>query len=130
MESIACVVGGVCLIGTGLALFWLRPPNWQSDGELADVNRKAIERWSGVQRLVRLSNNSLLILIGGLIVTTAFVPHGRVWMLLWSAILVLLLVCILLAMLDAFSSLVGYRRALPEAARRSFGNSQELPLER
>ena len=65
-------------------------------------------------------NNSLLIAIGAIILATAFVAHGKVWMLLWSGVLLLLLICIFLAMLDAYSSLASYKRALPEAARRSF----------
>lgn len=129
MESIACIAGGICLVACGIALFRLRPPNWKNDGELVDlVNIKAIEWWSTVQRLVRVANNSLMIFIGIAIASTAFIPHGaqatrdsgRAWMLAWGVILVLLLFCILFAMIDAFSSLAGYRRALPEAARRSF----------
>ncbi|MFK7734506.1 MAG: hypothetical protein AB8B50_00660 [Pirellulaceae bacterium] len=123
MEFTACLVGGLSLIGCGIALGWLRPPNWQSDGELAGNQQAAIEWWAKIQRFVRMLNNGMLILIGGLIVATAFIPHGRVWMLFWCGILVLLFGCILLAMLDAMSSLAGYKRALPEAARRTFGAS-------
>lgn len=120
MESIACIVGGLGLIACGLGLFRVRAPNWQDDGELAEEERRAIERWSKVQRIVRYLNNSLLMAIGASIAATAFIPHGRRWALAWVAIFVALLVCILLASIDAFSSLAGYRRALPEAARRSF----------
>lgn len=126
MEFIACLAGGIALMVCGVALFWLRPPNWQSDGDLVDQHRVAIQRWARVQIAVRWANNVLLVAIGGLIAATAFVPHGRTWMLFWSGILLLLLVCILLAMIDAMSSLAGYRRALPEAARRSFSGSPDL----
>ncbi len=126
MELVACLVGGLCLIACGLGLFRLHPPNWQNDGDLTDDHRRAIQRWSGVQRVVRAMNNSLMILIGCLIASTGFVPHGRAWMLLWGGVLVMLLVCILFAMIDAFSSLAGYRRALPEAARRSFSADPQL----
>ena len=114
---------------TGAALFWLRPPNWHSDGEFTEEHRLAIEKWGGIQRFVRYANNSLLILIGSIIVATAFVEHGKVWMLLWSGILMLLLLCIFLAMIDAYSSLASYRRALPEAARRSFTDAERQQLE-
>ena len=125
MEIFACLIGGAALIACGMALSRLRPPDWQSDGELTEIHQRAIARWAVLQRVVRIMNNSLLGIIGGAIMASVFVPHGRVWMLLWCAILVLLLVCILFAMIDAFSSLAGYRRALPEAARRSFGYEQE-----
>lgn len=124
MEFAVCILAGLCLIGSGAYLFKLRPPNWTSDGDLTAEHLKVIERWAGVQRIVRFLNNSLLILIGVAICSVAFVPHGRVWMLGWGLILVMLLVCILFAMIDAFSSLAGYKRALPEAARRSFRTPQ------
>jgi hypothetical protein len=124
MEFTACLVGGLSLIGCGVALGWLRPPNWQSEGEMVGHQRAAIEWWAKVQRFVRTLNNGMLILIGGLIASTAFIPHGHTWMLVWCGILVLLFGCILLAMVDAMSSLAGYKRALPEAARRSFGTSK------
>lgn len=127
MELIACVVGGMFLVGCGVGLFRLRPPNWQNDGDLTDEHRRAIERWAVVQRVVRTMNNSLMILIGCLIAATGFIPHGKPWMLVWGGVLVLLLVCILFAMIDAFSSLAGYRRALPEAARRSFSAKSNSP---
>ncbi|MCA9132377.1 MAG: hypothetical protein KDA45_04460 [Planctomycetales bacterium] len=122
MEFFACVFGGLALIVCGLSLFKLRPPNWESDGDLATAPKRAIARWSFFQRYIRYLNNSLLVVIGVGIVATAFVPHGQRWMLLWTVILVLLLVSILLALLDAMSSLAGYRRALPEAARRSLSD--------
>ncbi len=121
VEVTACILGGVALIGCSLALTRLRPPDWQSDGELTAPHQRAIARWAGLQRVVRLLNNGLLGFIGAAIMATVLVPHGRAWMVLWCAILVLLLICILFAMIDACSSLAGYRRALPEAARRSLG---------
>ena len=125
MESIACIVGGICLVGCGIALSYLRPPDWSSDGDLLDDPRRSILRWATVQRWVRLANNSLVALIGVTIFSAAFIPHGRVWIIVWLTILVLLLVCLLFAILDAFSSMAGYHRALPEAARRSFLASDE-----
>ena len=127
MLTVACVIGGLCLIGCGFGLSRLRPPNWEIDGELAEVHHKAITRWSSFQRIVRLLNNSLIMIIGALMIASTLVPRGREWMLIWFAILVLLLICILFAMIDAFSSLAGYRRALPEAARRSFSGSNKVP---
>lgn len=116
---IACVVGGCGLIAFSAMLSRLRPPDWNSDGDVSDEHRSALRRWSRFQRLVRLANNALLSIIGGAIVGSAFVPRGRVWGIIWCVILALVLLTILLAMLDAFSSIAGYRRALPEAARRS-----------
>lgn len=125
MEFIACIVGGAVLIGCGVSLFCMPTPNWHSH-EAPAAGPRAAPRRSNFQRNLRFSNNSLLISIGAIIVATAFVPHGRAWMLLWTAILVLLLICILLAMIDAMSSLAGYRQALPEAARRSLGSDHDL----
>lgn len=125
--EVVCIVTGMALVGAGIALFRLRQPNWKDEGDLVEHHRVVIERWSLVQRYVRSINNCLLILIGGLIVATAFINRevsggGRMWGLTWIAIMVLLLGCILLAMIDALSSLAGYKRALPEAARRSFSD--------
>ena len=120
VESTACIAGGICLMICGLALFRLHPPNWQNDGELAADQRLAIQRWGKVQRVVRFLNNSLLFVIGAAILVAGLIPHGRTWVLLWLAIFAGLLICILFASIDAFSSLAGYKRALPEAARRSF----------
>ncbi|MEZ6136805.1 MAG: hypothetical protein R3C53_18065 [Pirellulaceae bacterium] len=120
MDTVACLVGGAALIACAVGLTYLRPPNWQEDGELLDEHQRAIEYWARVQRVVRQLNNGLLGIIGGAIMASVFVPRGRVWMLLWGVILVMLLICILFAMIDAFSSMASYRRALPEAARRSF----------
>jgi hypothetical protein len=119
MEIIACITCGTTLIVCAFALTYLRAPNWQEDGELLEEHQRAIERWAKLQRRVRQLNNSLLGIIGATMIGSIFVPRGRGWLVLWSAILVLLLFCILFAMIDAFSSMAAYRRALPEAARRS-----------
>lgn len=123
MEIVACTVGGLALIGCAIALFKMSPPDWHADGDLVDSEHRALARWARVQRTVRLANNSLLAIIGLGILASSFVPRGQMWLFLWSAILLLLLVCIGFAMLDALSSVAGYRRALPEAARRSFSRT-------
>jgi threonine/homoserine/homoserine lactone efflux protein len=125
MEFIACILGGIGLVASGLWLTRFHPPKWDQEGDTSSDEARAFLRWGSFQRVLRILTNSLLVLIGISIFSAAFVPHGRTWMLLWSVILVLLLVCILFAMIDAFSSLAGYRRALPEAVRRSFGNEHE-----
>lgn len=116
---IACIVGGLVLIASGAMLSRLRPPDWSSDGELSDEHRRPLIRWGRFQRILRLANNALVSIIGGAIVGSAFIPRGRAWGIAWCVILALVLLTIVLAMIDAFSSLAGYRRALPEAARRS-----------
>ena len=123
MEFIACLVGGIAFIGCSFGLSRLRPPNWQADGDLVEVERAAIQWWARVQVGIRRINNSLICLVGVLIISAGCVPHGQAWVILWSAILVLLMICIMLAMVDAISSFAGYKRALPEAARRSFGSA-------
>ncbi len=125
MEDIACILGGSLLILAGAALSKLRPPNWLDGGEMLEGAQRSIARWSAVQRIVRKLNNGLLAIVGGIIVATAFIPHGRTWMLAWCVILALVMLCIFFAMIDAFSSLASYRNALPEAARRSFGEQSE-----
>ena len=125
LETAACIIGGIALIACGLGLARLRPPNWQDEGELIEDEKVAILRWAKVQRFVRFLNNSIICITGLLIAVTGIVAHGQAWVILWSAILLLLMICILLAMIDAMSSLAGYKRALPEAARRSLG-SREL----
>lgn len=127
MEDIACIIGGSLLV---LSAFWLSrlsPPDWTESGDMSEEPQRAIARWALVQRSVRITNNVLLAIIGGAIAASAFVPHGRTWILLWCTILAAVMLCIFLAMLDAVSSLASYRRALPEAARRSFGQEQDDP---
>ncbi len=125
MEFFARVLGGTALIICSISLFRVPPPNWHEDASLPEHLFRSVHRWSTFQRILRRLNNGLLLLTGGGIVATAFVTHGREWMLLWTAILLLLLICILFAMIDALTTLAGYRRALPEAARRSFGKDVE-----
>ena len=118
-----CIVTGTALVAVGIALFRIRQPNWKDEGDLVEHHRVAIERWSKVQLYVRSINNCLVILIGTLIFASAFLDRGRkIWGICWLVILALLMVCIILAMIDALSSFAGYRRALPEAARRSFSD--------
>jgi len=66
-----------------------------------------------------------VVVIGAGIAASGMVPRGSAWLVLWTAILVALLVCILLAFLDALASLAGYKRAVPEAARRSFSRNRK-----
>ncbi len=127
METMACLVCGLGLIISGIGLRYLSPPDWQVDGELLEEQRRALQGWSRFQRRIRQWNNAQLGLTGACILVTAWVPHGKTWFLLWCGILLLLFSCCVLAMLDALSSVAGYRRALPEAARRSFGNDSKCP---
>lgn len=127
IEDIACITGGSLLIASAFWLSRMAPPDWTTHGELLDESQRAIARWATLQRVVRGINNFMVAIIGGAIAAAAFVPHTRYWMLLWCAILAAVMFCIFLAMLDAFSSLAGYRRALPEAARRSFAEEQDDP---
>ncbi len=127
VEDFACIIGGTLLIFCAYWLSRLSPPDWSESGEMLDEPQRAIARWTMVQKFVRTTNNILLALVGGAIASAAFVPHGRTWILLWCCILAAVMLCIFLAMLDAVSSLASYRRALPEAARRSFGQEQDDP---
>ena len=125
LELLYCLTGGGLLLACSFGLSRLQTPDWLSDGELADDPRRSIARWAKVQHWVRWLNNWLIAVIGVLIATAGLVPHGQGWMLLWCVIVVMLLGCIFLAMLDACSSWAGYRKALPEAARRTPGTEQQ-----
>ncbi len=125
MELYACLLGGVALVLSGLGLSRLSPPDWGADVGPAMDEGKSLARWLAFQRRVRRSNNFLLILIGTGIAASGTLPRGNAWLVLWFAILVALLVCILLAFLDALASLAGYKRAVPEAARRSFSRHRD-----
>lgn len=127
IEDIACIAVGSLLIAAAFWLSRMAPPDWTTHGELLDEPQRVIARWATVQRFVRITNNFMIAIIGGAIAAAAFVPHTRYWMLLWCAILAAVMFCIFLAMLDALSSLAGYRSALPEAARRSFIQEQDDP---
>jgi hypothetical protein len=122
MVEIACAVGGTLLILCSFGLSRVPTPDWQSEGEFDEKQQKAIGRWAAVQRTVRRTNNILLAVIGCGIIATIFVAADKPRLVLWAAILLLLLLSIGFALLDAVSSLASYRIALPEAARRSLGN--------
>ena len=125
MEFFACIVGGLALIGCGGGLFLIRAPDWPQDASHSDSLRSSIERWSKFQRGVRFLNNIVLMLAGVVIVLTVLVPRGRVWMLLWSSVLLLLLLSILLAMIDALTSLSGYRKSLPKVTENSLRGERD-----
>ncbi len=120
-----CLLAGAALVISGLALSRLAPPDWAADVNPEFDEGKSVARWSAFQGRVRRSNNFLLVLIGAAIAASGMLPRGNAWLVLWFAILVALLVCILLAFLDALASLAGYKRAVPEAARRSFSRNRE-----
>jgi hypothetical protein len=124
MEQILCVICGVCLLIVGVALSKLQPPDWTSK-HLDDAQQRKVDTCGRLQRVVRWINNRLISLIGGLIVCTAAIPHGRVWMLAWSVVLSMTLLCIFLAMIDAFSSLLAYRWTLPTTIRRTLGDDSK-----
>ncbi len=124
MEIYACWLGGAALVLSGLALSRLAPPDWAADVDPAIEERQKLARWSAFQWRVRRSNNFLLIMIGACIAASGMLPRGNAWLVLWFTIMVALLVCILLAFLDALTSLAGYKRAVPEAARRSFSRNR------
>lgn len=48
-------------------------------------------------------------------------------MAIWLLVFLLLITVLFLALLDALFSLVGYRQAVPEAARRSFAGREPNP---
>ena len=110
----------------GVGLYFVRTPAWPQEHDAAEQTHEAELRSSRFQIVVRYVNNALVIAIGGLITLTAFVRHGSAWMLLWTVILLLLMVCIVLAVIDALSSLSSYRKALPQAARRSLGSDHDV----
>jgi hypothetical protein len=128
MEFLACILGGAALMGCGVGLFFMRPPEWPQDDSFSEALRKSIARWTKFQRGVRILNNGLMMTAGGIMMATGLVGHGRVWMWLWMLILLLLLMCISLALVDALTSLSGYRKALPQAAKRALGSEHEQSL--
>lgn len=125
MESFACIVGGLALISCGGGLFLIRAPDWPQDASHSDALRSSIERWSKFQRGVRFLNNIVLMFAGVAIVLTALVPRGRVWVWLWSSVLLLLMLSILLAMIDALTSLSGYRKSLPRVTESSLRGERD-----
>lgn len=116
---------GVSVMASGIGLAFLRPPVW-TDGN--DCRQEVIGRWSSFQRAVRRCTNLLVGLTGCMIFVCAFVPpQGRTWMAIWLLVFLLLITVLFLALLDALFSLVGYRQAVPEAARRSFAGREPNP---
>ena len=127
MESMLCITGGLVMISGAIGLAFLRPPQWMLGMDTSTKGGQSMERVIAFQRGVRRCTNILLALTGGLVFSSAFVPHGRSWMALWLLIFIALLAALMLAGLDAISSMVGYRKAIPEAARRSFAAREPNP---
>lgn len=120
MEPWLCIAGGACLIASSFVLSRMRLPDWTDNAEVTPQMGRSLARWSFFQRIVRRCNNWLLALTGVLICLTGFVPHGRAWIMLWLSVLLLIVLVLLLAGLDALSSMASYRRAVPDVARRAF----------
>ena len=127
MELILCISGGLVMMGGAVGLAFVRPPQWMFDIDASTRGAKSIQRVAGFQRAVRRCINILLGMTGGVMFFCAFVPHGRTWMALWLLIFLSLLTTLALAALDAISSMVGYRKALPEVARRTFAAREPNP---
>jgi hypothetical protein len=127
MESALCVSGGLLTVLAALGLSYLRSPQWNDDAWSRTAKSQSIEWWAKVQRILRLCTNGLIGLIGVAVIACAFVPHGAVWMGMWAAIFLALLVTVLFAGLDAVASLVGYRRAIPESARQALSRCEPHP---
>ncbi|MFO1066730.1 MAG: hypothetical protein U0892_22965 [Pirellulales bacterium] len=128
MEMIACIVIGSSLILGSIALAFLRRPEWVPEGESAPIAGEAIAQCTHTQLLLRRTINLLLFLSGLMIIATGFIPHekaagvalAKTWGMLWAGVILLLLVVLVLACFEAGSTIVGYRRAIPDAALRSF----------
>lgn len=125
-EQLICVLGGISLMAVSVGLSRVQAPQWSSK-LLTDKERAKIQIYSRFQRALRWVNNRLLALIGGLIVCTAAIPHGRPWMWTWASIFFLLLICIFLAMLDALSSILVYKHSIPSTMRGTLVESSHDP---
>jgi len=120
-----CIVSGLGLIASSVLLSRLRVPDWSNEHDVGSSSHAAAMKWSAFQRGVRKTNNVLLAGTGILICTAGLLEHGQVWMIVWLGVVLLLMIVFLLACIDAFSSMTGYRRTVPEAARRSFGDQKD-----
>ena len=127
METVLCIGGGLVMISGAIGLAFLRAPQWIFGIDTSTIGGRSMQRVVNFQSGVRRSTNILLGLTGGLVLCSAFVPHGRSWMALWLLIFLALLVTVILAGLDAISSMIGYRKSIPEVARRSFAAREPNP---
>ena len=127
MELILCISGGLLMMGGAIGLAFVRAPQWMLDMDTTTRGARSIKRVAGFQRAVRRCINILLGMTGGVMFVCAFVPHGRTWMALWLLIFLSLLTTLVLAGLDAISSMVGYRKSIPEVARRTFAAREPNP---
>jgi hypothetical protein len=121
-EQVFCLICGLGLVGAGIGLSRLHAPDWTND-HLTDAELNKINTWSSLQRRSRWFNNRLISLMGIVMIAVGGIPHGRVWIWTWASIFVMLLLCVTLAMLDAVSSLIAYRKALPSTMRSTLGNN-------
>lgn len=126
MQLVLGFSGGLVMIGA-IALAFVRTPQWMDHSDPASKRGQVIQRWGGIQRVIRRCINAVLGLIGALVFACAFVPQGRAWMAMWLFVFLALLTALLLAGLDAICSIAGYRQAVPEAARRSLARGEPHP---
>ena len=127
MEPILCFTAGLVMIASAVGLAFLRAPTWTFDIDATTASGRALERLAGIQQSVRRWTNFLLGITGALVTLSAFIPRGRGWMALWCLILIALLSALMLAAVDAILSVVGYRKAVPEAARRALASRDIYP---
>ena len=128
METAFCTAFGAAIVIASRWLAVIRQPDWQSDGDLLARPRKELARWATVQHNLRVVNNHTLLVIGLLIALAGWLPHNQAWAVLWGSILTLVFFVLVMAVLDAICSVVSYRKALPEAARRSFTDPNRLRM--
>lgn len=127
METALCVSGGFLTLLAALGLTSLRSPQWNDENWSETAKSQSIEWWADVQRGLRLCTNTLIGLIGAVVMACGFVQHGPLWMGMWVGIFLSLLLAVMLAGLDALASLVGYRRAVPESARQALSRCEPHP---
>lgn len=102
----------VTLIGFALWLQMNEGRGWPEDDASkidADYRAKRFRRRSRI--------HSVLIIAGGLIAVAGLAGKGRVWIACWSAVMVLLMVVMMMAIADGYRTRRYLRRRLPEIQR-------------
>ena len=126
MELVLGISGGLVMLGA-LALAFVRAPQWIAESDAVSKRGHMIRRWGGFQRVIRRWINAIVGLIGALVFACAFVPQGRIWIAMWLLVFLALITALVLAGIDALCTIVGYRQAVPEAARRTLAHREPHP---
>lgn len=120
MNDLSSLILGIIVFAVGFALGMVGWKRSASSMEASSELGKG-EWLSNSHQRMRLILNGLLMIVGLVMSSTAFVVDRRVWASLWLVIGCMLLGILTLALIDASRLIFHYRRTLPRIAQDTLG---------